>query len=234
VHRLRRPGFPRLTSPWYADVYRLGFNLVLPCIAFAGLGLWWFVSSLARSLSPAPFRDARLAAGVPVVLALLLVAVPAAVWLGVVTLGVARSNFVGDRPGNGGSLDTADARASWAWLASHNPSGDRVLNEFIDGSGWMYADAGLVPVLPTKVTPPFTDDRPYLVEHAAEISSDPHALEIARSYGVRFAYLGDRIFPEHEKMGVPRLPSVARMLAGGWRVVFRTPTTVVLETPPGV
>jgi len=97
----------------------------------------------------------------------------------------------------------------------------------------MYAEDGLAPVYLARPTLPLDGDAGYLFSHAASITTDPRAAAAARALHVRFAYAGDRLFPLHDRATTPHL-DVDAMVAGGWRVVQRTPTTVVLEIPSGV
>ena len=224
------PGGAALTAAWYSQFYRVASLLVYPWVALVGLGTWWLARALRRVLSPAPVRSPRWAAAIPVCLALLLVAVPVTGAL-LPSAASVRDNFAGDPAAAvGGSLATADARASWQWLAAHTAPGDRVLNQFADGSAWMYADAGLAPLFPMKVVRPLTGDAGYLFDHAADLAHDADARRIATHLRVHYAYLGTRLFPDHSEPTTPLL-SAGRLIDGGWRVVFRTPSTVVLEAP---
>ena len=102
------------------------------------------------------------------------------------------------------------------------------VNAFADGSGWMYADNGLAPLVPQKLDPDqLRDDRGYLLEHASDIARDERAARIATSLGVRYAYLGPRRFPSS---GRPWFTEQS-LTQGGWTVVHRNGTTVVLERP---
>ena len=228
------PGGAALTSPWYSELLRTRLNLVYPSAAFLGVGVWWLARAVARRLGPAPVDDPRLARAVPVVLALAVIALPALGLLSVAATALLRANFAGgDGFRSGGSLATPDARASWAWLRDHSRAGEQVLNQFADGSTWMYAEDGLAPVYLARPTLPLDGDAGYLMTHAASVTADPKAAAAARALHVRFAYAGDRLFPLHDRATTPHL-DVDAMVAGGWRVVQRTPTTVVLEIPDRV
>jgi hypothetical protein len=227
------PGGAALTSPWYSELLRTRLNLVYPAAAFLGLGAWWLARAVARRLGPAPVADPRVARAVPVTVALAVVALPVVGLLSVAATGLLRDSTTGGTGfRTGGSLATPDARASWAWLREHVTRGDQVLNQFADGSTWMYAEDGLAPVYLSRPTLPLDGDAGYLLTHAASVRTDPKASAAARALHVRFAYAGDRLFPLHDRTTTPHL-DVDAMVAGGWRVVQRTATTVVLEIPAG-
>jgi len=80
------------------------------------------------------------------------------------------------------------------------------------------------------VVRPLTGDAGYLFDHAADLAHDADARRIATHLRVHYAYLGTRLFPDHSEPTTPLL-SAGRLIDGGWRVVFRTPSTVVLEAP---
>ena len=105
---------------------------------------------------------------------------------------------------------------------------DRVLNAWSDGSGWMYADDGVAPLVPQKLEPEqMDDDRGYLLTHASAITTDARAEAIASRLGLRYAYVGPRRFPSSPDPWFTE----QSLLAGGWTVVHRNATTVVLERP---
>ena len=216
---LSLPGSALLSAPWYSNLNRTALMLAYPTAALAGVGTWWLASRIA-SLVPARGRR-------PV--GALVVAVPVVALLATIVPLASRAYAEVDEHGAGRSLATADAIDSWGWLAAHVSPGERVLNEFSDGSGWMYAVSGLSPVFPQKLeTWQLTGDAAYLLEHAADVATDPKARAAAEALDVHYAYLGPRHFPNSP---APALTEEL-LVAGGWTVVQRTPTTVVLEIPP--
>lgn len=216
------PGAALIGTPWYSNLNRSALMLSYSTAALAGYGTWFVARALRDTLrSRAGVRAATAAGGAivaGVVLALLSVTVPDA----------STSFSEKDAYGQGHSLATADARASWDWLAAHVQPGERVLNEFSDGSGWMYSVAGVAPVLPQKLEPvQLVGDSARLLMGAAQFTTDPKVRAAARALDVRYAYLGPGRFPG---IGTPWLTEEA-LVAGGWTVVQRTPTTVVLQVP---
>ncbi len=225
---LQLPGSVLLTAPWYADTGRVAYNLVYPGVVLLGLGSHaaasWVNQRLGRTSLPAPARTA-IATLVPAGLVLTLLAYESAA--------TNRGHFAGS-PGDlhAGSLANPDARAAWDWLAPRVPTQGRVLNHFADGSGWMYAASGVAPVLLLKPNPPLLErgDRGYLLEHAAQVATDRRAAAAADSLGVRYAYVGNQLFPSHDA-STNILLSVPDLVAGGWIVVFRSGGATVLERP---
>lgn len=223
---LQLPGSALLTAPWYANTGRVAYNLVYPGVIFLGLGTQvaarWLRARLRGAALPAP---APLATALTAGLVLTLLAGESAA--------TNRGHFAG-LPGalNAGSLANPDARAAWKWLAPKVSANGRVLNHFADGSGWMYAASGIAPVLLMKPNPLLLErgDRGYLLEHAAQIATDPRAAAAADGLGVRYAYVGNQLFPSHDA-STNFLLSVPDLVAGGWIVVFRSGGATVLERP---
>lgn len=216
------PGADLVGSPWYSNLNRTALMLAYPTAALAGYGTWWLARSTRDALARVGPRALATAAGLAVVALLAGV-------LARTTYADARTSFAeDDGDGTGRSLATADARDSWGWLAAHVGPTDRVLNEWSDGSGWMYADNGLAPLVPQKLEPDqLDDDRGHLLTHADRITTDERAREIAARLGVRYAYIGPRRFPSAPDPWFTE----RSLVAGGWTVVHRNGTTVVLERP---
>ena len=107
-----------------------------------------------------------------------------------------------------------------------------MLNEFADGSAWMYAEERVLPVFGAKVAafPGQWGDREYLLAHAADYRTDPRVRELMDEWDVRYAYRGGRLFPLHEPSSDPAL-EVESLVAGGWRIVFEQGDATVLEPP---
>jgi hypothetical protein len=227
------PGSIALTTPWYREFDRVVYNLVYPGVIMAGFGAWWLGRALRNRLGPVPGMPDRAGQAVTTGVALLVVGVvPVYVVLTASTeqaTGVF-SGFDDGRPG--GSLAGRDARAAFAWLAATADPRDRVLNEFADGSAWMYAEERVLPLFGAKVAafPGQWDDREYLLAHAADYRTDPRVRELMEKWDVRYAYLGGQIFPGHEPSSDPAL-TVESLVAGGWTIVFEQGDATVLAPP---
>ena len=216
------PGAELVGTPWYSNLNRSALMLAYPTAALAGYATWWLARSLRDTVARNGSRRLATAAG------LMVVALVGGV-LARTTYADSRTSFAElDDDGTGRSLATADARDSWGWLAAHVGPFDRVLNAWSDGSGWMYADDGVAPLVPQKLEPEqLDDDRGYLLTHASAITTDARAEAIASRLGVRYAYVGPRRFPSSPGPWFTE----QSLLAGGWSVAYRNATTVVLERP---
>ncbi|MFN8148315.1 MAG: DUF6541 family protein [Candidatus Nanopelagicales bacterium] len=216
------PGADLVGAPWYSNLNRSALMLAYPTAALAGYGTWWLARAVRNGLARNGSRALATAAR------LVVVALVAGV-LARTTYADARTSFAErDDDGTGRSLATADAHESWGWLAAHVSPFERVLNGWSDGSGWMYADNGLAPLVPQKLEPDqLDDDRGYLLTHADRITTDAKAAAIASRLGVRYAYVGPRRFPSSPDPWFTE----QSLVAGGWTVVHRNGSTVVLERP---
>jgi hypothetical protein len=219
------PGAEILGTPWYSNLNRSALMLTYPTAALAGYATWWLargIRDLVAGRAAQRSRTLATASGLAVVALV-------GGLLASTTYAEARTAYAEiDDDGNGRSLATADAHDSWGWLAAHVAANDRVLNDFADGSGWMYAVNGVAPLVPQKLEPDqLADDRGYLLTHAADILRDERARLIAVRLAVRYAYVGPRRFPSSPDPWFTE----QSLRAGGWTEAYRTPTTVVLERP---
>ena len=227
------PGSIALTTPWYRDFDRVAYNLVYPGVVLAGLGAWWIGRALRDRLGPAPGLAPRAGRAVTTVIVLLVVGVVPMYVVLSASSDRARGDITGiDADLPGGSLAGPDARAAFAWLSTHTDPGERVLNEFADGSAWMYAEERVLPLFGAKVSafPGQWDDRDYLLAHAADWRTDPKVRALMAEWDVRYAYLGGRLFPGHEPSSDPALTAEG-LLAGGWSIVFQQGEATVLAPP---
>ena len=196
----------RLGTPWYANGFRLLATLTVPLLVLVGIG----VGRLAG------LAWVRVTAVSAVLLALL--AVPATAICGV----------LGSRTYSAYSVVTADDRDVYAWLGAHVVPGERVLNDSHDGSMWMYPLADAAPVFGPKSdlwTTPAWQDRWYLLQHIADIASDPRAARIAHELSVRYVAVGDRVVYGEARQLDPNLLLDAR----GLREVYRSGSARVFE-----
>ncbi|HET7901606.1 MAG TPA: DUF6541 family protein, partial [Candidatus Nanopelagicales bacterium] len=216
------PGADLVGSPWYSNLNRTALMLTYPTAALAGYGTWWLARSTRDALGRVSPHALATAAG------LVVVAVVAGLLVRTTYVDAATAYAERDDDGTGRSLVTADAIDSWGWLAAHASPQERILNAWSDGSGWMYAQSGLAPVVPQKLEPDqLADDRGYLLQHASAIGSDARASGIASRLRVRYAYVGPRWFPSSPDPWF----TAQSLIDGGWTVVHRNGSTVVLERP---
>lgn len=227
------PGSTLLTTPWYRDFDRIAYNLVYPGVIMAGLGAWWLGRALRDALRRTSAFSGPRGRPAAAAIAVLLVGVLPTVLVLRESVDRGTGTFTGIAGGfPGGSLAGPDARAAFAWLADRTEPGDRVLNEFADGSAWMYAEERVLPVFGAKVGafPGQWGDREYLLAHAADYRTDPRVRELMDEWDVRYAYLGGRLFPDHDPSSDTAL-TVESLVAGGWTIVFQQGDATVLAPP---
>jgi hypothetical protein len=227
------PGSTLLTTPWYRDLDRIAYHLVYPGVVMAALGGWWPARALRDALRrTSAFSGPRGRSAAAAVVLVLVGVLPLAMVLRE-SVDRATGTFTGIAGGfPGGSLAGPDARAAFAWLAANTEPGDRVLNEFADGSAWMYAEERVLPLFGAKVAafPDQWGDREYLLAHAADYRIDPRVRELMDEWDVRYAYLGGRLFPDHDPSSDPAL-TVESLVEGGWTIVFQQGDATVLAPP---
>ena len=121
----------------------------------------------------------------------------------------------------------------------HSTPGQRILNDHLDGSMWMYDLEGLNPVFAPRSElwlGPSWVDRNYLQAHIAEIATDERTRLLAEEWRIRYVVVGDRVPP-----GVTRrIDPTALAKSSGLRMVWRQDGAMVFEMitfrddpPPG-
>jgi hypothetical protein len=131
-----------------------------------------------------------------------------------------------------GAVVSADDRAAFAWLEAHAKPGERVLNQWSDGSAWVYADTtgAVSTVFGARTTPWFTLDpawagRVHLLQHVADYATDDQVRAEAARWSVRYVVVGDDVVP-----GFTADLHVAQLEhAAGIREVFRSGGSAVFE-----
>jgi Bacterial Ig domain len=193
-----------LTFPWYRESARVTWNQMFFVPFFAGLTLAFAVSIGARVLR---------AAWVPI-LATIVALVVFARWAGLPAYRSERSyldeHFVARSLLSQAQAD-ASADAAFKWLRGHAGPKDTVVSEpVVDGSGWMYAQDGVKPLLSgiepcqrstetcwqqkDRETRVDWRDRVYLLQNIEQIGSD-RIDRLMDKYDARWIYLNERVFP---------------------------------------
>jgi hypothetical protein len=216
---LNAPALTTLTAPWYSSWGRISYMLVYFEAVFGAIGIVLFAKKAVVAMSRRRRVRPQLAA--PVVVA----------FLGLVGIGfvVPISVGLGGAGYDESSLIGPDQRAGFKWLAAHVPRGDRVLNQFADGSGWMETLDRVTPLFATKAdtrpVPPETawGDRWYLLTHAGSLMTDEPARKAASAWNVRFVYVNDRYFIGHK--GQLSIASLSRSPA--YRQVWQRGTVTI-------
>jgi hypothetical protein len=189
-----------LTFPWYRESARVTWNQMFFVPFFAGLTLAFAVSIAARVLH---------AAWVPI-LATIVALVVFARWAGLPAYRTERSyvdehlvarSFKTQAPAD------ANADAAFRWLRGHAGPKDTVVSEpVVDGSGWMYAQEGVKPLL--GLEPKRKDrntqvdwrDRMYLLQNIEQLGGDRVLDRLVDKYRARWIYLNERSFPGSKRV----------------------------------
>lgn len=217
-----------LTSFWFSSAPRLLYVLVLFTIPFVAAGLVLPVQGLLRALqagdgSLRPGAGRTAGAVLAAALGLLFVSTSLTA-----TVQGGRQNYADF------SLADRDARAAFAFLASHVEAEDRVLNQMQDGSPWMYSLAGVRPLIPVKSdrygAPEWASTR-WLLAEAASAHDDPRVAELLREHRIRYVYVSDRRFSgrpaELRREELQRSPAYRQVFQAGDAHVFAVVTTAL-------
>jgi|GEM_PF-4087808 len=175
-----------VTVPWYQHPGRIALNFVLFIPFFAALGLVELAPAVARRCQPT--RSVGDPAPALTIAVLLAVAGFAA---GTSDLGILFRDRVVVGP---------DALAAFSYLKAHVQPKERVLNDAnTDGSMWMYAFDGVVPLLgltPAIHTESYTE-RLWLMTNLPSLGRDPRVAEYLQKYDVHYIYFDDRTFTQN-------------------------------------
>ena len=209
-----------LTGPFYNDNRRIA--ALLPLIGAVGFGEFvhtataWFAAKVRPRL-PNLHPATPVLAGV-----VLLAAVVGGFSRGYVGINAIHVN-IGYR---GFPAVSADEETAFAWLAGHTVPGERVLNDRLDGSVWMYALQGVTPTQWNYYGAPPTTDVGYVSAFANRLESDPRARKILRELKVRYAFVG-------KGNAVPHTPNDAGLLrlhdAPAFKLVYRNAGASIYE-----
>jgi hypothetical protein len=220
IAELRIPGLVLLTSPWYSSPSRILYLWAYFGASYAAVGVVLGLPVLSEILSRRfAVRPSIAAVLGPAIAAIAFLAAAIVPGEHVASLAYAQSSLIGP-----------DQRAGFGWLARHTASGDRVLNDFSDGSGWMGTLAGVTPVFQTKVSQTNETENPwgdrwYLLTHASNLSDDIQARDAVRQWRVKYVYVNGRYFyaKSNGLLDASRLsasPAYRRVWARGTVTIF--------------
>jgi hypothetical protein len=209
-----------ISGPFYNDAWRLAATLPLAGAfavgeALAAVGAW-----LAPRL--------RLGSSWP--------AVTGVTAAGLVVLGLLGNGAYMGRniermgiPYGDGPTVSAGELAAYRWLAEHVEPGERVMNDRLDGSVWMYASAGVEPMEWTFYGTPPGSVADRLTSGLDEMDDDPSVRRLVEEAGIRYVVVGEGFVRE----GMERSPGL-RHLAGveGLEQVFGNDAARVYEVVP--
>lgn len=165
-----------LTGLWFTDWFRLGSVFWLLAVLIGLLAL----AALLRELRFASRSPLRVAAGGALAVAVVLTAIAIPHWAQATT---SRIHIAAREP----VLVTAADRQAFEFLAQHHILGERVLNDWPDGSGWLYALEGVDPLMVydrSRSDP----ERAYLLAHFAELNTNPRVDALLTKFDIRYVY----------------------------------------------
>ncbi|MFJ6670341.1 DUF6541 family protein [Actinosynnema sp. NPDC091369] len=211
----------RLTGYFYNDHWRLAVMLPLPGaigfgVAVVAFGTW--VVDRYRDKVPALGRTPWAPVAVSVVFFLLIGLVSGAY------IGRNSARLAGNYQ-NGPTVSDGELEA-YRWLAERVRPGERVMNDVFDGSGWLYAMAGVEPVEWTFYGTPAGTPSNYLVKNLNKLNTDPRVREDLTELKVRYVIVG-RGFVRKENRVAPGFVGLDR--TAGFTEVFRNADSVIYE-----
>jgi hypothetical protein len=209
-----------ISGPFYNDAWRMAALLPLAG-AFA-------VGEAVAALSAWVAPRVRLGTSWPGV-----VGVAAASLVVLALLGngayVARNIERMDRTYGDGVTVSEGEEAAYAWLADHLEPGERVMNDRLDGSVWMYATAGVEPMEWTFYGAANASAAGRLHDSLNQMDRRPAVRRLLEEAGVRYVIVG-RGFVRDWVGRAPGLKSLG--LVDGLEPVFRNDDAVIYEVVP--
>jgi uncharacterized protein DUF6541 len=197
-----------LAYPWYRQGDRLAMNQAFFAPFFAAVAIEAVCATL---LEVSRHRRMVVFAALPVAVLAVVVAVD----------GYDQAHGALQYSYNG--LDapvTAASQRGFRYLHQHSARGDVVVNDMVDGSTWMYAEAGVAPLFGVRagdgniidVLRHETRDllqRNYLARHVDEVGRNPTVDDSVRRFRARWVYFGESTFRPHFTRWL-RLPELRR------------------------
>ena len=160
-----------LTIPWYSNWQRISYALAYFAAVFGAIGAVTIIREVSRRLEGTGAVRPGLAVAVSTTgLVLLCAALVVPETVAFAQSAYARSSLVGP-----------DQQAAFRWLSEQVRPGDRVLDQFSDGSGWMATLDRVPEVFGTKPDTRPVDpqsvwgDRWYLLTHTQQLATDRRA-----------------------------------------------------------
>ncbi|MFF0445632.1 DUF6541 family protein [Streptomyces sp. NPDC004609] len=171
----RTPYRETLVGLWYGDWYRL-----LPVVVLlVAVGFGAAVAAAARTLSA---RDVRPNPGTAALLIVVWGVVGGVVWYDS-QAPAARDYVTGSRRP---TLVTDGEVAAFGWLKERVGPRERVLNDWVQGTEWMYATHGVVPFQPYAYTTRAEGRRNQLLRDLPRLGEDPSVLSRLQAYRIRY------------------------------------------------
>ncbi|WP_216213456.1 DUF6541 family protein [Amycolatopsis aidingensis] len=174
-----------LTGPFYNDHWRIA--ALVPLAGAVAFGQ--FLDSSANTVTGklASWRSGLDRPAVPVAVA---------VAIGLVLGLLGNGGYIGRNDSwlaeiyTDGPTVSGDERAAYEWLAERVGPDEPVMNDSDDGSVWMYALAGVRPVIWTYYGAEKGSDAWYLANNLNELGTDARVRQALNDLGVRYVLLG--------------------------------------------
>ena len=220
------PWVATVTGLWWNDRYRLVALAAVPMAVIVGNGLAEVQRRVAGALAHGPLH-----AHPTVVGAVTAAAVLAGFVLATDGLYLPRNaERMTQNSGEGPAVSSLEIEGMRA-VARIVPPGERVLNDRGDGSAWMYALTGVLPVAAhydATSTGPYT---PLLASRFNAYADDPAVRAAVDELGIRYVQL-DRGFLRAAE-GTGREAGLTDLAGRSWlEVVYRNPDVVLYEIRP--
>jgi hypothetical protein len=220
------PWVATVTGLWWNDRYRLVALAAVPMAVIVGNGVAEVQRRVAGALAHGPLRAHPTVVG----------AVTAAAVLGGFVLATdglyldRNAERMTQNSGEGPAVSSLEIEGMRA-VARIVPPGERVLNDRGDGSAWMYALTGVLPVAghyDATSTGPYT---PLLAARFNAYADDPAVRAAVDELGIRYVQL-DRGFLRAAE-GTGRESGLTDLAGKSWlEVVYRNPDVVLYEIRP--
>nr|WP_143467003.1 DUF6541 family protein [Lentzea kentuckyensis] len=191
-----------ITSPWWNDRWRLVAVLILPATLAAG----WALNHLVKLVEPRGH------------VVLLVVAALAAGGYVAVTDGYVERNAIRLHWTFRSTVVTDQEREGLLELGKIVKPGERVMNDGVDGTVWLYALSGAEPIVghyPNPAT--LSPRRKVLLDRFNKIATDPEAAQIVRDLNIRYAVVSSGLMADFKRSpgmtdldDVPALKAVYR------------------------
>jgi hypothetical protein len=211
-----------LTRPWWNDRWRFIGLCVVPIGVLGGHGLTELYRGLARWAGGRLDPRLRPAALAGVLVAALFLTLSAGLYAGQNT---DRMRLYAPN----GPVVSDDEVAAMKVLATLVPPGERVLNDRGDGSAWMYAIAGVLPVAGHYNTSRIGPDAYMLAGNFRDYATDPIVREAVARLGVHYVMLGRGFVrePFRRQYGFRGLDQMRWL-----QLVYRNPDAVIYRILP--
>ncbi|MFE0022074.1 DUF6541 family protein [Amycolatopsis sp. NPDC059021] len=185
-----------LSRPWWNDRYRLMALAAIPLCLLAAHGMAQLQRWLAKLVTQRAWLRARprLTARFGLVSAAVVVALFAVVTGGFLNTANAKAVsllYYNGLPGEVVPPVSADELTAMAELGRmHIPADEKVLNDRLDGTAWMYAIAGVHPVAAHYDAGVPPKDAAYLALHFREYDTDPEVRAAVRRLNIHHVLIG--------------------------------------------